>query len=178
MYLVGQEKVSPGKEAPMKRMTLWTALGLTLFYGALWLLFAESRPVSCHEVLLSDREAVVTLQNDGAEPVAKVLVVARIYQGEELVAASPLVEKRGLAQGKAQVRLPLPKPLAKGIDYRVVTHVQTAGSRPASREFQARVVKQSAAAWPPARRRQVIDEPYRLRRVITTIDPRAEMGLL
>lgn len=163
----------------MIRMTIWTGIGLTLLYGLFAWLVSERLTVGCHEVLLSDREALVTLKNEGPAPVEKVLVVARVYEGDELVTSSTLVEKRNLpGQGKVQVRLPLAKPLAKGVDYRVVTHLQVAGLPPVSREFTSTVVKQTVMRWPPPRRPKVIEEPLQLRRAIQTINPRAEMGLL
>ncbi|NLI75786.1 MAG: hypothetical protein GX442_05010 [Candidatus Riflebacteria bacterium] len=162
----------------MQRMTMWTGLGLTLLYVSLSILFAESLPVQVRDCRLTDREAVMTIENEGGEPLRKVHVVARVYAGDRLVTASALVEKRDLAgKARVQVKLPLAKPLARGSEYRVVAFVQMGSGRPRSREFTPRTVEQ-AAVWAPARRSRTIDEPGKLRRCITPIDPRAEMGLL
>ena len=51
----------------MKRLTILTGMVLTLVFCLLQLTCADSLQVSLRDVLLSDREAILTLENKGGQ---------------------------------------------------------------------------------------------------------------
>jgi len=163
----------------MKRMTILTGVGLTFVYFALQFLFVTALKVSIRDCILSDKEALLTVENQGPETLDKFFVTVKVFEGDRLVSSSPLVEKRNLAQNaKVQIKLSLSKILSKSCEYKVEAIFQSGSGRPISREFKGKILKQTASAWIPGRRFNPISEPAELRKSIKTFDVRSAMGLL
>ena len=122
----------------MNRLIAYTALGLTVFWFSLNLVFAERIGIIWGEVDLEQRELILKIENNGSKPWTKYTLTAKLFDVSEtpFLTSTVHVSKPLAAQGKAVIKFPLTKDLPQGKRFRVVTFLQSGSSKIAFNEWK------------------------------------------